>query len=86
MVKPIIGVVPLYDKEKDSFWMLPGYMHGIAAAGGIAVMLPMTDSAVMVQQLSDQFDGFLFTGGQDVSPTLYQEQKKNYCGEAICVM
>ena len=33
MKKPIIGVVPLYDDEKESLWMLPGYMDGIVDAG-----------------------------------------------------
>ena len=42
MKKPFVGVVPLYDSEKESFWMLPGYMESIEAAGGIPVMLPMT--------------------------------------------
>ena len=35
MKKPIIGVVPLFDDEKESLWMLPGYMDGIAEAGGM---------------------------------------------------
>jgi thioredoxin-related protein len=26
MKKPIIGLVPLFDDEKESLWMLPGYM------------------------------------------------------------
>ena len=25
MAKPVIGVMPLWDDEKDSIWMLPGY-------------------------------------------------------------
>jgi len=28
-MKPIIGVMPLWDDEKESIWMLPGYMDGI---------------------------------------------------------
>ncbi len=31
----MIGVLPLYDKDKESYWMLPGYMKGIEDAGGI---------------------------------------------------
>ena len=27
MEKPIIGVTPLWDEEKKSYWMLPGYLH-----------------------------------------------------------
>ena len=29
MKKPIIGLVPLFDDEKESLWMLPGYMDGM---------------------------------------------------------
>ena len=32
MSKPIIGVMPLWDDEKNSIWMLPGYMDGIKQA------------------------------------------------------
>ena len=42
MKRPIIGIVPLYDDEKESLWMLPGYMDGIVDAGGIPIMLPLT--------------------------------------------
>ena len=34
MMKPIIGVMPLWDDEKESLWMLPGYLDGITEAGG----------------------------------------------------
>ena len=33
-MKPIIGVLPLWDDEKESLWMLPGYFLGIEEAGG----------------------------------------------------
>ncbi len=35
---PIIGVMPLVDEEKDSLWMLPGYLDSIFEAGGIPVV------------------------------------------------
>ena len=28
-MKPVIGIIPLFDEEKDSIWMVPGYMDGI---------------------------------------------------------
>lgn len=83
MKKPIIGVAPLFDTEKDSYWMLPGYMQGIADAGGLPVILPLTDNAEDLAQLCDSVDGFLFTGGQDVSPSVYGEKKKSTCGETL---
>ena len=38
---PVIGVMPLYDDEKESIWMLPGYMDAVTEAGGIPIMLPL---------------------------------------------
>ncbi len=80
MQKPWIGVVPLVDEEKKSYWMLPGYMEGIREAGGIPLMLPLTSDAENLKQLADRLDGFLFTGGHDVSPKLYQEERSPLCG------
>jgi putative glutamine amidotransferase len=59
MKKPIIGVLPLVDKEKESYWMLPGYMKGIEDAGGIPVMMPLTTDKDVISTLAHQFDGFL---------------------------
>ena len=27
LMKKLIGLIPLYDDDKDSYWMLPGYMR-----------------------------------------------------------
>lgn len=83
MEKPMIGIIPLYDETKESYWMLPSYMKGIEEAGGIPIMLPLTTSIEIIQQLAEQFDGFLFTGGHDVNPELYGEKVEQTCG-AIC--
>lgn len=82
-MRPFIGVVPLYDIERNSFWMIPGYMDGIIKAGGIPVILPPVTDRETLKSLAERFDGFLFTGGQDVAPILYGEEKIDACGE-IC--
>ena len=41
--RPLIGIVPLMDYQRASYWMLPGYMEGIEQAGGIPIMLPLTE-------------------------------------------
>ena len=71
--RPLIGVVPLWDDTLNSLWMLPGYFDGIAEAGGIPVMLPLTDDETIIGQLVGQCDGFLVTGGHDVDPERYGE-------------
>jgi putative glutamine amidotransferase len=81
MRKPLIGVLPLYDHEKESYWMLPGYMKAVEVVGGIPVMLPLTTDDEVIQSLAESFDGFLFTGGQDLNPEIYGEKKEKLCGE-----
>lgn len=80
--KPLIGLMPLVDEERESYWMLPGYMKGIEQAGAIPLMLPLTEDAHIIRQLVEQMDGFLFTGGHDVSPQLYQQERKKECGKS----
>ena len=42
LMKKLIGLIPLYDDDKDSYWMLPGYMKVLEACGHLTVMLPLT--------------------------------------------
>lgn len=79
--RPLIGLVPLMDYQKASYWMLPGYMEGIQQAGGVPVMLPLTGDEAALRQLADTCDGFLLTGGQDVGPALYGGADPGRCGE-----
>ena len=53
MKQPLIGIVPLVDEARESYWMLPGYMQGVEQAGGVPVMLPLTDDAAALRQLAD---------------------------------
>lgn len=79
--KPMIGIVPLVDEERESYWMLPGYMEGITMAGGIPVMLPLVSDMQDIRQMADGFDGFLFTGGQDVAPECYGQKRLPQFGQ-----
>ena len=80
MKKPKIGVVPLYDEKKSSIWMLPGYMNAVSAAGGIPLILPYDLTKEDFDQIRELYDGFLFTGGADVDPVLYNEKRLPSCG------
>lgn len=73
-MKPVIGVMPLWDDSRESVWMLPGYLDGIREAGGLPIVFPFTGDAGEIAQLTDLCNGFLLTGGHDVSPALYGEE------------
>ena len=81
---PVIGCVPLVDHARESLWMLPGYFDGVAEAGGVPVMLPLTADPAAVGRLVGLVDGIVVTGGQDVDPTAYGEagpEAAARCGE-----
>jgi putative glutamine amidotransferase len=83
IMKPIIGIVPLWDSNKKSYWMLPGYVESIIDSEAIPVILPMTDNTDIIDRLFNTCGGILFTGGQDISPSIYGEAAFSECGE-IC--
>ena len=63
--------MPLWDAARQSVWMLPDYLDGIKAAGGLPIVLPLDLSDEDANRIVETCNGFLFTGGQDVSPSLY---------------
>ncbi len=79
-MKPAIGLIPLWDDEKQSLWMLPGYADALAQAGALPVTLPLTSSEEDLRQIATSIDGLLLTGGHDVSPRYYGEAPLPQCG------
>ena len=78
--KPVIGICPLYDENKESYWMLPGYMQMLEAAGSVPLMMPLTTDMATLEYFLTVCDGFIIPGGQDVSPAVYGEEKLAFCG------
>ena len=72
-MKAIVGVMPLWDEERESLWMLPAYLDAVREVGGLPIVFPFTEDEAELEQLTRLCDGFLLTGGQDVSPALYGE-------------
>lgn len=75
-----IGIIPLYDDEKQSYWMVPGYMQMLEDQGAAPLMLPLTKDRAVLDEFLGSCGGFLFTGGHDVDPSVYREAKKKTCG------
>lgn len=76
----IIGLVPLYDEYKQSYWMLPGYMKVIESCGAVPIMFPLTTDQKEISRCMSLCDGILMTGGHDVDPDLYKAPKIEECG------
>lgn len=78
--KPVIAVMPLYDDERESYWMLPGYMKALEEQGAVVLMPALTDRKDELDYFLESCDGFVLTGGHDVSPELYREERSPLCG------
>lgn len=80
-MRPVIGLIPLFDDDKESYWMLPGYMKAIEKCGGLPIMLPLTEDKEEIADAYSLCDGILFTGGHDVSPIIYGETESDKCAK-----
>lgn len=77
-MRPRIGVLPLY-KNNGVLWINPLYFGGIETAGGLPMLLPLSQEEHLWDSYLESCDGFVFTGGQDISPELYGENKLPEC-------
>ena len=57
--------------------MLPGYMKMLEAEDAIPMMLPLTAKEKELDYFLEICGGFLMTGGQDVSPSVYHAKRKH---------
>ena len=78
-MKPIIGVLAeVYD---DLHTQMPvAYASAIERSGGVPVVLPHVASDDAIDAFVALCDGFFFTGGVDVDPQRYGEEKSLCCG------
>ena len=74
-MKPLIGVSPHYDGFDGTVGVRPNYFPAVEAGGGLPIMLPITQDKQEIQQLINSVDGIMLTGGADIDPSLYGEDK-----------
>src|SRR5262245_34691031 len=75
MPRPLIGITLDYG-EKPNRYMLPcDYATSIERAGGIPLAIPYRTDLSLIPEILDRLDGVLFSGGDDLDPMLYGEQR-----------
>lgn len=82
-MKPLIGLTPLYDSEHPNLWMRDTYQDILQQSGAIPVVLSFDSDPADVAAILRRLDGIVFTGGADVNPALYGQEKKPFCGENV---
>ncbi len=77
-MQPIIAITPNIDLEGNTS-ILKSYVSAIENAGGVPVLIPYTDNIDTLFSFIDMCDGVCFTGGIDVDPKRYGEEKMPWC-------
>ena len=73
MPRPVIGITMDYG-DKPRQYMLPyDYTTSIERAGGLPWPLPYMADLSLISEFIDRLDGIVFSGGDDLDPTLYGE-------------
>ena len=74
-----IGVTPS-GAEGRKLMINQDYLEAVYRAGAVPVLFPLTGDGRETAELLSRVDGLLLTGGEDVDPALYGEEKRPCCG------
>ena len=75
MKKPRIGLICFVFQSISvrNYMIQKGYVKGIIDAGGIPVLIPVTEDPSRCADYMDMIDGLLVPGGEDIAPEYYGE-------------
>lgn len=80
--RPVIGLTTYLEQAKQGVWdvraaFLPQqYFDSVTSSGGVAVLLPPQPAPdAAASAVLDGLDGLIFTGGLDVQPELYGQER-----------
>lgn len=79
-VKKVVGIAPLWDDRLKTMWCSTDYVKAIEACGASALIIPITTDIDAAVRVLSMCDGFFVTGGQDVNPACYGEDRLPQCG------
>lgn len=90
-MRPLVGIScsmgqAIYSMTQDNPPQLQhrlgdSYVRAIVRAGGIPVILPNNMDLTCVEEIADQLDGFLLSGGGDVDPALFGQRATGKLGQ-----
>lgn len=84
-MRPRIGITSWHRQDNDGLerWeaIRDNYTGAILAAGGLPLILPITQDDSLPAEYLDALDGVLFTGGEDIAPAYYGEARDECCQE-----
>jgi putative glutamine amidotransferase len=86
MAHPVIGVatqtIDAVPGELPPCWIMgQRYVHALQHAGAVPWLIPLLpESPETLREIYSRLDGVFLTGGVDVDPKNYGEERASYCG------
>jgi putative glutamine amidotransferase len=80
LVKPLIGITTgeimnaLHPWSPVTYGQSYTYSDVIIRAGGVPVLIPLTDQIDALKEIYNRLDGLLLAGGNDLNPALYEQE------------
>ncbi len=76
----VIGMTPSFSDQRPQMTLNLDYVSAVMRSGVLPVVLPVTEDQRLLDAMYEHVDGVVFTGGADLSPSLYGEEKLPECG------
>ena len=73
--RPIIGITTDYNDRRTQYALPYGYASSVEKAGGLPLLIPYKSDLSLIPQFVDQFDGIVFSGGDDLDPSSFNEDR-----------
>lgn len=78
-MRPIIAILGAIDDER-TLNLQNAYTRAVESSGGIPIVIPYTGNEETLSRYIEICDGVLFSGGCDIEPKKFGEEKKETCG------
>ena len=81
MRKKVVGISHSGDAAEGVCRISQEYINSLIGAGVMPIILPSATDEESIEQMLDMCDGILLSGGPDIEPARYGEQKIEKCGD-----
>ncbi|HHV95185.1 MAG TPA: gamma-glutamyl-gamma-aminobutyrate hydrolase family protein [Clostridiaceae bacterium] len=78
--RPLIGITPSYEDDIKRIFLSNYYAESVDKAGGLPIILPLTEDLGVISQIAKTCDGILVSGGPDMDAVYYNEDNMPYNG------
>ena len=79
-MKPKIGIL-ICEISQERQYVSDAYIQAILRSGGLPLILPMVRSSSAIESYISLCDGFLFCGGNDITPLLFGQEPRKGIGQ-----